>query len=88
MYYSLSNGEIQRFRVNVMVDTESGSGNLTSISSPEVLVTDTAGEVQSIAVDWVNDRLYYVQVNETQSQVQDNANNTNTANTLLKYYNS
>ena len=71
-----------------MVDTESGSGNLTSISSPEVLVTDTAGEVQSIAVDWVNNRLYYMQVNETQSQVQDNANNTNTANTLLKYYNS
>ena len=70
VYYSLSNGEIQRFSVNVMVNTQSVSVNLTSASSPEVLVTGTAGEVQSIAVDWVNDRLYYVEVNEEQPQSQ------------------
>ena len=70
VYYSLSNGEIQRFKVNVTVDTQSVSISLTSVSSPEVLVTGTAEEVQSIAIDWVNDRLYYVQVNKRQSQSQ------------------
>ena len=76
MYYSLTSGEIQRFSVNVVVDTESGSVNLTAVSSPEVLVTGTPGEVQSITVDWVNNRLYYVEVNESQSQVYKLIHNT------------
>ena len=55
MYYAL-NDEIKCLTIR----DDDGRGELSVVGDPEVVVSGLS-PVKSIAVDWVNNRLYYVQ---------------------------
>ena len=69
IYLTLSNGTIQRYKISIS-ETNTGELNLTLLEPPmTVYTTDGGNTVGSITIDWLNNIIYWIEVEGSDTKV-------------------
>ena len=69
IYLTLSNGTIQRYKISIS-ETNTGELNLTLLEPPmTVYTTDGENTVGSITIDWLNNIIYWIEVEGSDTKV-------------------
>ena len=68
IYVTLNDSTIVRYSVDISLMEESSTFTLTHTNT-EVIFSQLGDGLGAIAVDWINDLLYWVQYDGSQSQV-------------------